>query len=265
MEYSERVLCGTGEVELDPNIVSEEAGKLYSELQVRPFHSSFCNLPQDENIIYLLTLTWFYTATDRYWDPWWKCGGVTGTHICVGPGGAGQLQSSAEKQGGGCGEGESWTRAAAGEIPSRESTKERKPGGEKWYLGVPWFMLHALKKIAKVGVWVCLAAWIILFSSEVSGVGWPNWTGEESHEGEGQGARTTRERAGEESERTSWPALVSQNECCHDLFPSLPFSHLNHRLCFVFFQWWPWRSRKQIWAENWAHWDILTTRSDTSV
>lgn len=35
MEYSERVLCGTGEVELDPNIVSEEAGKLYSELQVR--------------------------------------------------------------------------------------------------------------------------------------------------------------------------------------------------------------------------------------
>ncbi|XP_054477266.1 C-Jun-amino-terminal kinase-interacting protein 4 isoform X2 [Anoplopoma fimbria] len=34
MEYSERVLCGTGEVELDPNIVSEEAGKLYSELQI---------------------------------------------------------------------------------------------------------------------------------------------------------------------------------------------------------------------------------------
>lgn len=34
MECSERVLCGTGEVELDPNIVSEEAGKLYSELQV---------------------------------------------------------------------------------------------------------------------------------------------------------------------------------------------------------------------------------------
>ncbi|KAM9353191.1 C-Jun-amino-terminal kinase-interacting protein 4 [Symphorus nematophorus] len=33
MECSERVLCGTGEVELDPNIVSEEAGKLYSELQ----------------------------------------------------------------------------------------------------------------------------------------------------------------------------------------------------------------------------------------
>ncbi|XP_061573005.1 C-Jun-amino-terminal kinase-interacting protein 3 isoform X2 [Cololabis saira] len=33
MEYSEKVLCGTGEVDLDPNIVSEEAGKLYSELQ----------------------------------------------------------------------------------------------------------------------------------------------------------------------------------------------------------------------------------------
>lgn len=35
MECNERVLCGTGEVELDPNIVSEEAGKLYSELQVQ--------------------------------------------------------------------------------------------------------------------------------------------------------------------------------------------------------------------------------------
>ncbi|XP_055019994.1 C-Jun-amino-terminal kinase-interacting protein 4 isoform X2 [Boleophthalmus pectinirostris] len=33
MEYNERVLCGSGEVELDPNIVSEEAGKLYAELQ----------------------------------------------------------------------------------------------------------------------------------------------------------------------------------------------------------------------------------------
>lgn len=35
MEYNEKVLCATGEVELDPNIVSEEAGKLYSELQVQ--------------------------------------------------------------------------------------------------------------------------------------------------------------------------------------------------------------------------------------
>lgn len=35
MECSERVLCGTGELELDPGIVSEEAGKLYSELQVK--------------------------------------------------------------------------------------------------------------------------------------------------------------------------------------------------------------------------------------
>ncbi|XP_039973805.1 C-Jun-amino-terminal kinase-interacting protein 4 isoform X2 [Xiphias gladius] len=33
MECNERVFCGSGEVELDPNIVSEEAGKLYSELQ----------------------------------------------------------------------------------------------------------------------------------------------------------------------------------------------------------------------------------------
>ncbi|KAG7237617.1 hypothetical protein INR49_032063 [Caranx melampygus] len=33
MECNERVLCGSAEVELDPNIVSEEAGKLYSELQ----------------------------------------------------------------------------------------------------------------------------------------------------------------------------------------------------------------------------------------
>lgn len=35
MEYSEKVLSGEGEMELDPNIVSEEAGKLYSELQVK--------------------------------------------------------------------------------------------------------------------------------------------------------------------------------------------------------------------------------------
>lgn len=34
MEYSERVLSGAGELEFDPDIVSEEAGKLYSELQV---------------------------------------------------------------------------------------------------------------------------------------------------------------------------------------------------------------------------------------
>uniref|UniRef100_A0A3Q2C6W2 RH1 domain-containing protein n=1 Tax=Cyprinodon variegatus TaxID=28743 RepID=A0A3Q2C6W2_CYPVA len=33
MDCREKVLCGTGEVELDPNIVSEEAGKLYAELQ----------------------------------------------------------------------------------------------------------------------------------------------------------------------------------------------------------------------------------------
>ncbi|XP_062395160.1 C-Jun-amino-terminal kinase-interacting protein 4 [Sardina pilchardus] len=33
MECGESVLCGGGELELDPDIVSEEAGKLYSELQ----------------------------------------------------------------------------------------------------------------------------------------------------------------------------------------------------------------------------------------
>ncbi|XP_013868117.1 C-Jun-amino-terminal kinase-interacting protein 3 isoform X2 [Austrofundulus limnaeus] len=33
MDCGEKVLCGSGEVDLDPNIVSEEAGKLYSELQ----------------------------------------------------------------------------------------------------------------------------------------------------------------------------------------------------------------------------------------
>lgn len=39
MEYGENVLTGTGEVEMDPNIVSEEAGKLYTELQVsNSFH-----------------------------------------------------------------------------------------------------------------------------------------------------------------------------------------------------------------------------------
>ncbi|KAA0702998.1 C-Jun-amino-terminal kinase-interacting protein 4 [Triplophysa tibetana] len=34
MDYSENTLCGVGELELDPDIVSEEAGKLYSELQL---------------------------------------------------------------------------------------------------------------------------------------------------------------------------------------------------------------------------------------
>ncbi|XP_057196636.1 C-Jun-amino-terminal kinase-interacting protein 4 [Triplophysa rosa] len=34
MDYSESTLCGVGELELDPDIVSEEAGKLYSELQL---------------------------------------------------------------------------------------------------------------------------------------------------------------------------------------------------------------------------------------
>ncbi|XP_018591131.1 C-Jun-amino-terminal kinase-interacting protein 3 isoform X2 [Scleropages formosus] len=33
MEFGEGVLCGAGELELDPEIVSEEAGKVYSELQ----------------------------------------------------------------------------------------------------------------------------------------------------------------------------------------------------------------------------------------
>lgn len=47
MEYSENVLSGTGEVEMDPNIVSEEAGKLYAELQVKRllvlfFHVEIC-------------------------------------------------------------------------------------------------------------------------------------------------------------------------------------------------------------------------------
>ncbi|KAM4601370.1 C-Jun-amino-terminal kinase-interacting protein 4 [Polymixia lowei] len=34
MECGESILCGAGELELDPDIVSEEAGKLYSELQM---------------------------------------------------------------------------------------------------------------------------------------------------------------------------------------------------------------------------------------
>lgn len=44
MEYSQNVLSGTGEVEMDPNIVSEEAGKLYTELQVSSQLHSFCIL-----------------------------------------------------------------------------------------------------------------------------------------------------------------------------------------------------------------------------
>ncbi|XP_016300127.1 C-Jun-amino-terminal kinase-interacting protein 4-like [Sinocyclocheilus anshuiensis] len=34
MDYGESALCGSGELEMDPDIVSEEAGKLYSELQL---------------------------------------------------------------------------------------------------------------------------------------------------------------------------------------------------------------------------------------
>uniref|UniRef100_A0A3B3RB52 RH1 domain-containing protein n=1 Tax=Paramormyrops kingsleyae TaxID=1676925 RepID=A0A3B3RB52_9TELE len=33
MEFSESILCAAGDLELDPEIVSEEAGKVYSELQ----------------------------------------------------------------------------------------------------------------------------------------------------------------------------------------------------------------------------------------
>lgn len=42
MECGEKILSGSGEMELDPNIVSEEAGKLYSELQVRLFIPLLC-------------------------------------------------------------------------------------------------------------------------------------------------------------------------------------------------------------------------------
>lgn len=136
MEYSERVLCGTGELEPDPNIVSEEAGKLYSELQVRM--RTICYVDLSGNIIYMwsqipvFSLCCF-THTDCYWDPWWKRGGVSGTHICVGTGGPGQLQSTAEGQGGRGWEGESWTRRAARAISCRENTEERKSRGESWY------------------------------------------------------------------------------------------------------------------------------------
>lgn len=58
MECSEKVLSGTGEMELDPNIVSEEAGKLYSELQVKQllklfFHSIPLLLKRNGIIIYM--------------------------------------------------------------------------------------------------------------------------------------------------------------------------------------------------------------------
>lgn len=43
MECGEKILSGSGEMELDPNIVSEEAGKLYSELQVK-FFIQLCNI-----------------------------------------------------------------------------------------------------------------------------------------------------------------------------------------------------------------------------
>lgn len=48
MECGESIVCGSGELDLDPDIVSEEAGKLYSELQVKTHHihhsTAFCSL-----------------------------------------------------------------------------------------------------------------------------------------------------------------------------------------------------------------------------
>ena len=36
-------------------------------------------------------------------------------------------------------------------------------------------------------------------------------------------------------------------------------SRLMRTVCLI--QWWPWRSRKLVLAENWVHWRILTIRS----
>lgn len=130
MEYGENVLTGTGEVEMDPNIVSEEAGKLYTELQVsnslitRFLFSSISLIP-------LLRL-----LTGSHPDARRGCRGVSGTHICVGARGAGQVQNPAEGQGGGGGAGEKWARTSVGEVPGRKNSPEgMSGGGKRWCLG----------------------------------------------------------------------------------------------------------------------------------
>lgn len=57
-----------------------------------------------------------------------------------------------------------------------------------------------------------------VFFLEVSGAGWPNWTREESHEGEGKGERPASERARKESKRTSWSAWVLEFWLWREIF-----------------------------------------------
>lgn len=75
MECSEKILSGSGEMELDPNIVSEEAGKLYSELQVRSsillcniffFFILFCKCNNYQDVPVLDSSS----CTDNHRDPW---------------------------------------------------------------------------------------------------------------------------------------------------------------------------------------------------
>lgn len=150
-----------------------------------------------------------HTFTGSHWDPRRSCGGVSGTHICVGPGGTGKLQNPAKRQGGWGGEGESWARAPAAEIPSRENTQERMSRGGDW--------CHVGFKHCFVFLKSCESRWLSVtrvskvFFLEVSGAGWPNWTREESHEGEGKGKRTEGEGAREESKTASWPVWVFEH------------------------------------------------------
>lgn len=62
MDCGEISLSGVGDLELDPDIVSEEAGKLYSELQVTNHSAHFalfthsCHTPDWATMSYIQSL-----------------------------------------------------------------------------------------------------------------------------------------------------------------------------------------------------------------
>lgn len=177
MECGESILCGSGELDLDPDIVSEEAGKLYSELQVKTHHihhsTAFCSIAPFLPLFLLAGFSFLclfsitththlilhphpsFPATDSDRDPWRRGCGVPGAHPCMGPGGPGQLQSPAQREGGGGWERERRERWAVGEIPEWETTEEREPGGERG--------------------WKCL--WIIFFYFIYANVIWSQGLG----------------------------------------------------------------------------------------
>lgn len=86
---------------------------------------------QNRFLLIWIKLTDNSPTKDSYRDSWWGCGGAPSTHICLGPGGSGYIQSPAEGKGGGGRERESGARGVVWAIPCRKNIEERKPRGEK--------------------------------------------------------------------------------------------------------------------------------------